>query len=83
MKRIYAYLLLLIIELLPLGSKELPNLTEAGVGVLGLDSLSPVLGEEHVCGECSLGRVLVLFAFCGTRSLLSLLGSLALIRKLA
>ena len=33
--------------------------TEAGVGVLSLDALSPVLAEEHVCRKSTLGSLRV------------------------
>lgn len=36
--------------------------TEASVRVLRFDSLPPVLTEEHVCGEGTLGAILALFA---------------------
>lgn len=36
--------------------------TEASIRVLCLDSLPPVLAEEHVCGECTLGAIFALFA---------------------
>ena len=52
--------------------------TEASVGVLSLDPLSPVLGEEHVGRESTLGGVLVLFALLC--ALVGLVGSLALLK---
>jgi hypothetical protein len=36
--------------------------TEAGVWILRLDPFSPVLAEEHVCGEGTFGAILALFA---------------------
>lgn len=35
-------------------------LTEAGVGVLSLDALAPVLTEEHVCRKGTLGGIRIL-----------------------
>ena len=49
--------------------------TEASIGVLSLDTFSPVLTEEHVGGHCPLGRILVLLGLA--RGLL-LVGGLAL-----
>lgn len=35
-------------------------LTEAGIGVFSLDALAPVLTEEHVCREGTLGGIRIL-----------------------
>ena len=66
------YLFLLIIKLFPLGTQQLAYLPKASIRVLCLDPLPPVLGEEHVCGQRTLGGIWVLFAFAafgGTRFL--------------
>jgi hypothetical protein len=55
------------------------GLTEAGIGVLGLHSLAPVLAEEHVRGEGTLGGVVVLLVFA--RGLFDLLGGAVLLEK--
>jgi hypothetical protein len=52
-RQIQTYLLLSIAHLLPLGTEELADLTERGIGVLLLDSLSVVLDKEHVGGKGS------------------------------
>lgn len=55
------------------------RLTKTSIWVLCLDSLTPVLAEEHVCGQCTLGCLGVLLGFC-SGSLLSLLSGFALCR---
>ena len=45
--------------------------TEAGIRVLSLDSLPPVLAEEHIGREGALGSVFVLLGLAAGSSLLS------------
>jgi len=52
--------------------------TEAGVRVLGLDPLAPVLAKEHIGRESTLGCLGVLLGLGGTGRLFSLLGSFTL-----
>ena len=54
--------------------------TEASIGVLSLDTFTPILAEEHVRGQGALGRVLVLLALAAAAALL-LVGGLALWTK--
>jgi hypothetical protein len=58
-EQINTYLLLSIAHLLPLGTEELADLTERGIGVLLLDSLSVVLDKEHVGGKGSVLSAMV------------------------
>ena len=55
------------------GSPENHALTETGIGVLSLDPLSPVLGEEHVGRQRPFGRASVLLAFGRLHRLFGLL----------
>jgi hypothetical protein len=54
--------------------------TEPGIGVFTLDPLSPVLAEEHVSRQSTLGRILVLRSLFAASCLLALLGGLTLQR---
>ena len=54
------------------------RLTEASVGVLSLDTFSPVLREEHVGRESTLGSLGVLLGFASPRGFFNLFSSLAL-----
>jgi len=72
------YLLLILVKLLPLGSQQLAHLTKARIGVLGLDPLPPVLGEEHICRERTFGSIFVLLCFGCAGRLFGLFGSFAL-----
>lgn len=56
------------------------KLTETGVGVLSFDPLAPVLAEEHVRGQGTLGCLGVLLPL-GLRRLLRLFSGLALNRE--
>ena len=58
------------------GQKQI--LTEASVGVLSLDTLSPVLREEHVGRESTLGGLGILLGFASPRGFFNLFSSLAL-----
>ena len=55
------------------GSPEDDAHTETGIRVLSLDSLSPVLREEHVGGQRPFRRASVLLALGGLRDLFGLL----------
>lgn len=72
------YLLLILIKLLPLGSQQLAHLTKARVGVLGLDPLPPVLGEEHIRGERTFRGIFVLLCFGCAGRLFGLFGGFTL-----
>ncbi len=67
-------LLLLVAQLLPSGTEQLANLSEPGIGVLSLDTLPPVLAEEHVRREGTFRCFGVLLGLAASGRLLSLLG---------
>jgi len=58
-------LFLFVWHFFPFCTEQLADFAEASVGILGLDSLAPVLAEEHVGGEGTLGGLWVLFGLCG------------------
>ena len=57
---------------------ELRKLTETSVGVFSLDAFSPVLREEHVGRESTLGGLGILLGFASPRGFFNLFSSLAL-----
>ena len=57
---------------------KLGKLTETSVRVLSLDTLSPVLREEHVGRESTLGGLGILLGFASPRGFFNLFSSLAL-----
>lgn len=52
-------------HLLPSGTEETADVSETGLGVVSLDALTLVLGEEHVCRERALGGSGVLLGLGG------------------
>ena len=56
------------------------RLTEASIGILSLDPLTPVLAEEHVRGEGTLGCLGVFLTCTTTGSFLCFLDRLACLR---
>lgn len=56
--------------------------TEAGIGILGLDPLAPVLAKEHVRREGTLGCLGVFLTCTAARGFLCFLDRLACLRAL-
>jgi len=75
-------LFLLVVELFPLGTEQFAYFTEARIGILCLDPLAPVLTEEHVRREGTLGCLGVFLTCTASGRLLCLLGGLACLRRL-